>query len=231
MLIKGLQKLTLLDFPGRIACTVFTFGCNFRCPFCHNASLVLKERDLGGEYTEAEIFSFLQKRRGMLEGVCISGGEPTLMPDLEPFIRRVRELGYAVKLDTNGYRPEVLRHLTDGGLIDYVAMDIKNCREKYAATVGIPDFDIGRIDESLRILKEGKVPYELRTTVVRELHSEEDMRAIGRWLGDVPAYYLQGYEDSGDVLGEGYSAYTPEEMRSLLAAVRDCTPSAKLRIE
>lgn len=229
MIIKGLQKLTLLDFPGRIACTVFTYGCNFRCPFCHNASLVISDRYADGEYTEEEIFDFLEKRRGRLQGVCVSGGEPTLMPDLSDFIRRIKSLGYAVKLDTNGYRPEVLKALIDEGLIDYVAMDIKSSREGYGKAIGLADADVSRVERSLNILKEGSVPYELRTTVVKELHTAKELEDIGRWLAGEEKYFLQSFIDSGDVIGEGYSAYSPEQMRELLAIVRQWVPSAELR--
>ena len=229
MIIKGLQKLTLLDFPGRIACTVFTYGCNFRCPFCHNASLVISDRYADGEYTEEEIFDFLEKRRGRLQGVCVSGGEPTLMPDLSDFIRRIKSMGYAVKLDTNGYRPEVLKALIDEGLIDYVAMDIKSSREGYGKAIGLVDADVSRVERSLNILKEGSVPYELRTTVVKELHSAKELEDIGRWLAGEQRYFLQSFIDSGDVIGEGYSAYSPEQMRELLAIVRQWVPSAELR--
>ena len=229
MIIKGLQKLTLLDFPGRIACTVFTYGCNFRCPFCHNASLVISDRYADGEYTEEEIFDFLEKRRGRLQGVCVSGGEPTLMPDLSDFIRRIKSMGYAVKLDTNGYRPEVLKALIDEGLIDYVAMDIKSSREGYGKAIGLADADVSRVERSLNILKEGSVPYELRTTVVKELHTPSELEDIGRWLAGEEKYFLQSFIDSGDVIGEGYSAYSPEQMRELLAIVRQWVPSAELR--
>ena len=229
MIIKGLQKLTLLDFPGKIACTVFTYGCNFRCPFCHNASLVVSDRYADGEYTEEEIFDFLEKRRGRLQGVCVSGGEPTLMPDLEDFIRRIKDMGYAVKLDTNGYRPEVLKALVDKGLLDYVAMDIKSSREGYGKAIGLAEADVSRVERSLNILKEGSVPYELRTTVVRELHTAKELEDIGRWLAGEQRYFLQSFIDSGDVIGEGYSAYSPEQMRELLAIVKQWVPSAELR--
>ena len=152
MIIKGLQKLTLLDFPGRVACTLFTDGCNFRCPFCHNASLVLADRKRDEAIGEEELFSFLKDRRGILTGVCVTGGEPTLMPDLADFLQKIKDMGYAVKLDTNGYRPEVLESLISGGLVDYVAMDIKNSRESYARTVGLDKFDIGKIERSTELL-------------------------------------------------------------------------------
>ena len=226
--IKGLQKLTLLDFPGRMGATVFLGGCNFRCPFCHNASLVLPERD-GEEISEKEFFAFLDKRRGMLEGVCISGGEPTLYPELPTFIREIRARGYAVKLDTNGYRPDVLSSLISEGLLDYVAMDIKNSKERYAKTAGLPSLDISKIEESVEMLKRGIVAFEFRTTVVRELHEKDDIISIGRWLGDGVSLFLQPFSDSGDILSSGMSGYSAAEMNELLEAVREFVPLAQIR--
>ena len=229
MLLKGLQKLTLLDFPEKMAATVFTYGCNFRCPFCHNASLVLKERTSQDVIDTEEFFDFLKARQGRLEGVCISGGEPTLMPDLRDFIIRIRELGYAVKLDTNGYRPEVLRSLIDEGLLDYVAMDIKNSKQRYGETVGIADFDTAPIEESVKLLKSGRVPYEFRTTLVRGLHTEEDMKKIGQWLGDVPRYFLQEFTDSGDLISDGLDGYDKKEIAYLLNVLKAYIPNAQTR--
>ena len=170
-MLKGLQKLTLLDYPGKMACTVFFGGCNFRCPFCHNASLVTPERLKETEVLPDEaFFDFLKKRQGRLEGVCISGGEPTLCPDLHGFIGKIKELGYLVKLDTNGYRPDVLRSLIGGGLVDYVAMDIKNSRESYAKTTGIDKLDISLIEKSVDTLMMGKLPFEFRTFIIPIFH-------------------------------------------------------------
>lgn len=225
MRLGGLLKMTLLDFPGRVACTVFTQGCDFRCPFCHNASLVTHP-DEGIEVDD--FFSFLQKRQGMLDGVCISGGEPLLQPDIADFIRKIRALGYAVKLDTNGARPEVLRALISEGLLDYVAMDIKNSPEKYAKTIGLPSVPCGVL-ESVSLLLSGVVPYEFRTTVVEELHDEADFAAIGRWIGGAQRYYLQKFTDSGDLIGQGLSAPSNEKLRACLAVVLPHVPSALLR--
>lgn len=226
MIIKGIQKLTLLDFPGRVACTVFTAGCNFRCPFCHNASLVLGGSD--GFINENEIFAFLEARRGRLSGICISGGEPTLQPDLARFIRRVKELGYAVKLDTNGYRPEVLRELLSEGLLDYVAMDIKSSRERYSAVAGV-EVDVSKIEESAALLMSSGVPYEFRTTVVRELHSAEDFPEIGNWLSGAENFYLQSFVDSGDVISDGLNGYDKKDLQELLNLLKVKIPSAKIR--
>ena len=229
MLIKGLQKLTLLDFPGKIACTVFTYGCNFRCPFCHNASLVLKERANEDFIDEEDFFTFLKSRLGRLEGVCISGGEPTLMPDLEDFIKRIKALGLAVKLDTNGYRPDVLSLLIEKGLVDYVAMDIKNSKERYGETVGIKDFDTAPIEKSVEILKSSGIGYEFRTTLVADLHTDLDMTRIGVWIGDVPKYFLQDFEDSGDVITDGLDGYDKNEITYLLNVLKCYIPNAQTR--
>ena len=247
MIIKGLQKLTLLDFPGRMACTIFTAGCNFRCPFCHNASLVLGDR--GDRITESdripeseiipeeEIFAFLESRRGRLTGVCITGGEPTLMPDLEDFIRRIRSMGYLVKLDTNGYRPDVLERLMTEGLVDYVAMDIKNCRESYARTVGLDLIDIGRVERSVELLMGAKaderIPdsfdFEFRTTVVKELHTEEDFLKIAQWLEGEEKYFIQPFVDSGDLISGGLNGYDKNYLSYLVNMLKVKIPNTMLR--
>lgn len=228
MLIKGLAKLTLLDYPAHVACTVFTGGCNFRCPFCHNSSLVERAVTLP-DIDEAEFFSFLDKRRGVLDGVCVSGGEPLLMPDLADFLGRIKERGYAVKLDTNGSFPDRLVALIDHGLIDMVAMDIKNSPEKYPLTTGIPTLDIAAIQESADLLMRGTLPYEFRTTVVKELHSAEDFEKIGRWLHGARAYYLQSFLDSGDVLTTGLHPHTKETLTEFLYLVQKHIPCSYLR--
>ena len=232
MLIKGLQKLTLLDFPERMACTVFTFGCNLRCPFCHNASLVLSERADDTLISEEEFFSFLQKRRGILEGVCVTGGEPTLQPDLPAFIRRIRDLGFAVKLDTNGARPATLKALLDEGILDYVAMDVKNSLSKYPETVGIPALDTTPFEESMDLLMEGRIPFEFRTTLVKGLHTPESVAEMGARLAGDERFFLQTFEDSGDLIAgeEGaLAAFTPDETRELLGILRHYVPNAQIR--
>lgn len=228
MKIKGLQKLTLLDFPEKLACTVFLGGCNFRCPFCHNASLVRPEGE-GEDISEEEFFSFLESRRGRLEGVCVSGGEPTLHRELPEFLKKIKALGFAVKLDTNGYRPEVLRELLSEGLVDYVAMDIKSSPEGYGRCVGIEDLDLKPIYESTAQLMEGKVDFEFRTTVVKELHTKEDIVSIGRWLRGEESFFLQSFKDSGDILCEGMSAYSDEEMKEFEKELKAYIPNAKWR--
>ncbi|MBQ8879366.1 MAG: anaerobic ribonucleoside-triphosphate reductase activating protein [Clostridia bacterium] len=228
MKIKGLQKLTLLDFPGEIACTVFLGGCNFRCPFCHNASIVLPERE--AENISVESFlEFLDSRRGKLSGVCVSGGEPTLSADLPNFLREIKSRGLRVKLDTNGYLPGVLESLIDEGLVDYVAMDIKNSMERYGETVGIDRFNVSPIDRSARLLMTGRVDFEFRTTVTVELHDADSIRAIGEWLRGDESFYLQTFLDSGDLLSCGLSPYSKEEMESLTAILREYIPRAELR--
>ena len=228
MLLRGLQKTTLLDFPGNVACTVFTGGCNFRCPFCHNASLIT---NLDGDerLSEENFFDFLQKRRGLTDGVCITGGEPLLQKDILPFVERIKEMGYLVKLDTNGSYPDALRALTERGLLDYVAMDIKNARDAYAETAGTDKDILPRVEESVALLKSNVVPYEFRTTVIKEFHNEKRMRAIGEWLGDVPHYFIQNFSDAGEVLTEGLSGFLPSELDTLLAAVLPYIPCARIR--
>lgn len=226
MLLDGLQKLTLLDFPDKMACTVFTHGCNFRCPFCHNASLV--EGD-NAHLPLEEFEKFLKKRQGILDGVAITGGEPMLQKDLKDFIKMIRSYGYLVKLDTNGTYPEKLEELIDEGLVDYVAVDIKNSPEKYGRTIGVEGFDITPIRKTVELLKKGKVPYEFRTTVVKELHEAADFEIIGKWLEGVPRYFLQQFVDSGDVLSQGMSAHDEDTMREFLDIVQKYIPNAQLR--
>lgn len=230
MLLKGLQKLTLLDFPGKVAATVFVGGCNFRCPFCHNASLVIGKRLKDTPSVSCEdFFSFLQKRKGRIEGVCVSGGEPTLYKDLIPFLYNIKELGYLIKLDTNGYRPAVLREAVDSGLVDYVAMDIKNSKESYAKTVGLEKFDITPIEESVDFLMNGKVDFEFRTTLVRQLHTERDIYSIATWLRGDEKYFLQSFTDSGDLLSGGLSGYDKNETELLLKLIKVHVKNAQIR--
>ena len=231
MIIKGFQKLTLLDYPGRVAATVFTPGCDFRCPFCHNASLVLGKDDVPED--EDVILGFLKERFGRLTGVAITGGEPLMQPDLPDFIRKIRALGYSVKLDTNGSFPEKLRLLLDEGLVDYVAMDIKNCRERYAETCGLPASVSGgllaNIDESIGILRTSGTGYEFRTTVVKELHTAGDIVSMARWMAGNDKFFLQCFKDSGDILKPGLSAYSPDEMKALCLAASEYLPLVELR--
>lgn len=228
MTIKGLQKLTLLDYPGKVACTLFTGGCNFRCPFCQNSSLVLKAQDVKS-IPDEEIFSFLQKRRGLLDGVCITGGEPTLQPGLLEFIEKVKRLKYFIKLDTNGYEPEKLREAIESGFVDYIAMDIKSSPEGYSTATGLSNIDFSKILSSVEQIRTSGIEHEFRTTVVKQLHSEEDFKAIGRWLKGEERYYLQQFVDSDEVLTLGMSAESEEKMRLYLDIVRQFIPNAELR--
>ena len=227
MKLCGLQKTTLLDFPGHVAATIFTGGCNFRCPFCHNSDLL--GNDLPPAYSVEEVLSFLKKRRGILEGVAITGGEPTLQPDLRDFILDIRALGYAIKLDTNGYRPDILISLCEEGLIDYVAMDVKASKERYAVLAGIPSVDIAKLDESIDYLVHGSLPYEFRTTVVKELHSDEDFEKIGPWISGCKNYYLQCFVDSDQVLNPVYTSPTKEELLRYQSIVEPYVEHVELR--
>ncbi|MBQ7333375.1 MAG: anaerobic ribonucleoside-triphosphate reductase activating protein [Clostridia bacterium] len=230
MLLKGLQKLTLLDYPGKMAATVFFGGCNFKCPFCHNASLVIGSR-LKDTPTlpEEEFFDFLKKRQNLLEGVCVSGGEPTLCEELIPFLNKIKDMGFLVKLDTNGYRPDVLKEAVSLGLVDYVAMDIKNSKERYAETTGLSDIDIKKIVESVDFLMSGKVDFEFRTTLVRELHSERDIHSIGAWLRGDEKFFLQTFQDSGDLISSRLSGYDKNESEHLLNLLRVYIKNAQIR--
>lgn len=229
MKLGGFQKLTLLDFPEKMACTVFTEGCNLRCPFCHNASLVVNPGEYG-ETKEEEVFELLNKRKGVLDGVAITGGEPLLHKDIDAFIDRIKALGYAVKLDTNGTFPDRLKYLIDTGRVDYVAVDIKNSPERYAETVGIKNFDVTPVLETVELLKRGKVGYEFRTTVVKPLFTAADFESIGKLIAGAKKYYLQKFKDSGELIaGENLSAYSDEEMAEFLGIVKKYVPAAEIR--
>ena len=230
MRIEGLQKLTLLDYPGRMACTVFLGGCNFRCPFCHNSDL-LPVGKVPAAVQEAELMEFLHKRQGILDGVCVTGGEPLLNADIGTLLEKIKALGYAVKLDTNGSQPEKLHALIDAGLVDMVAMDIKNSPAHYARTVGLPHFDLSPVRESAAMLMAGSLPFEFRTTVVNELHTQEDMTAIGQWLAGTENYYLQYFVDEDSVLRPGLHAPSKEKMQAFLQILRQTIPNAHIRGE
>lgn len=194
MLIGGFQKLTLIDYPGKVATVVFTIGCNFRCSFCHNPDLIKPTPEMIaiGKENEKIFFDFLKKRRGLLDGVCVTGGEPTLQPDLIPFLERVKSMGFLVKLDTNGLKPEVLREVLRRKIADHIAMDVKHAPEKYASAMGV-EIDMEKIQESVEIIKKSGLPYEFRTTVVPGIHTEEDFDAIGKWIRGTKNYYLQPF--------------------------------------
>ena len=230
MRISGLQKLTLLDYPGHVACTVFTGGCNFRCPFCHNAPLVLPERLQEDENGVATVLAFLKKRQGILDGVAVTGGEPLLHRDMDEFLRQIKALGYSVKLDTNGSFPERLKALVEEGLVDRVAVDIKNSPALYGKTVGLAAFDLGPVERTRDYLLSGAVEYEFRTTVVKGLHTRESLIEAAKWIAGAREYYLQQFKDSGDVIAiEGLSAFSGEEMHALADAVRPYVPAVQVR--
>ena len=228
MYLAGLQKLTLLDFPGKVACTVFTAGCNFRCGYCHNASLVLRPGQAGHMSLE-EFVAFLSKRRGILDGVCVTGGEPLLHEDLPALLSGIRELGFAVKLDTNGSDPKRLEWILTQHLVDYVAMDIKNCPDRYGETVGLKDFDVAPIRESVSLLMNGETPYEFRTTIVEKFHDLPEIREMGAWIRGANSWFLQSFVDSGDLIDGKTTGHSEEKMRQLLSAAQEFIPSAALR--
>ena len=228
-MISGLQKLTLLDYPGRVACTVFTGGCNFRCPFCHNAPLVLPgfERE---SISEDEVLEFLRKRRGVLDGVAVTGGEPLMHKGIDSFLEKVRALGYKIKLDTNGSFPEHLMDIVSAGLVDRVAMDIKNSPEKYGEAIGLTGFDISAVEKSKNFLLEDHVDYEFRTTVVKGLHTEKSLVDAAKWIAGAKEYYLQQFKDSGNVINiDGLSAFDKEEMYALAERVSAFVPAVQVR--
>lgn len=228
MQICGLNKTTLLDYPGRVAATIFLSGCNFRCPFCHNASLVT-EPDSQPQLSREEVLSFLKKRAGLLDGICVTGGEPTLAPDLPDFLCKIKELGLLVKLDTNGYRPDVTKALINEGLVDHIAMDIKSSLSGYPLAAGRPDLPVEPIMESISLLMAGTIEYEFRTTVVGGLHTEKDFWEIGQMLKGCRAYFLQPFVDSGDILAKGFTAPSRDMLDLCLRILKPTIPNAALR--
>lgn len=226
MNVQGYQKLSLLDYPGKMACIVFTGGCNLRCPFCHNAGLVLNATEFSS--AEDEVLSYLEKRKGMLEGVCITGGEPLLQPDLKSFMVKVKDMGYSIKLDTNGGMPETLSMVLSNGLVDYVAMDIKCSRRNYSLAAGL-EVNVSAFEKSVEIIRSSAVEHEFRTTVVKGIHSPADFEDIAEWLKGEEKYFLQGFKDSGNLIGSGCSAFSEEEMLQMLSIVQKTIPSAMLR--
>ena len=232
-MIAGLQKMTLLDYPGKVACTVFLQGCNFRCPFCHNSGLL----GAAGQPTvsENDLLTFLRKRQGLLDGVCITGGEPTLHKNLPDLLKSIKELGFSVKLDTNGYRPDVLKSLVSQGLVDYVAMDIKNCPERYGETAGVPHLELDNIQESMVYLMEGSLDYEFRTTVVKQFHTVKEMQKIGQWFASlcpdrkVKKYFLQPYTHRNSVLCTGLSAPEKADLQAFPAIIQPFAEKVHIR--
>lgn len=228
MKLSGLQRLTLLDYPEKTACTVFTQGCNFRCPFCHNSGLIGAE-DGAESVSEEELFAFLDKRRRLLDGVCISGGEPTLQPDLEEFCKRIKSMGFLVKLDTNGSDPDKIQGLTEQGLVDYIAMDVKNSLELYPKTCGLDLMNIGNISKSIKYLMEGRIPYEFRTTLVREYHDMQSLESLAEEIAGAERYFLQSFVDSPRVRVGGLHSFSAEELNDIAEVIRRTVPSVRLR--
>ena len=227
MKIHGLQKMTLLDYPGKVACTVFLGGCDMRCPFCHNAELI--DGSAPAVMDEDELLAFLKKRQGLLEGVAVTGGEPLLREDLTDLAERIRAMGYPLKLDTNGMHPDRLRKMVDRGLADYVAMDIKNSPSRYAQTAGLETLDLAPVRESAALLMEGRTDYEFRTTTVAELHDGEAFREIGEWIRGAKRYFLQKFTDRDTVPFGGLHAPTDRQMAEYLDIVREYVPAAQIR--
>ncbi len=227
MIFGGLRKLTLLDFPTKTACTLFTKGCNYRCPFCHNASLVTHTED-AEQIDSAEVIAFLKKRIGVLDGVAITGGEPLMYNELYDFIKEVKSLGFLVKLDTNGSFPDRLKRLIDDGLLNYVAMDIKNSRELYDVTIGVTGM-LAKVEQSIEILKNSSIDYEFRTTVVNEFHDPSVFADIAQWLQGAKHYYLQVFTDSGDLIGKGMHAMSKDDMLLSLNNAKKYIPQAEIR--
>ena len=228
MIIKGIQKTSMVDFPGLLCATLFTPGCNLRCPFCHNSSLVLGD-GVDSQIDEEDLLYFLESRKGRLDGVCITGGEPLLQKNVLPFIEKVRALGYKVKLDTNGFFPAPLSELLDAQVLDYVAMDIKNSPAAYARTVGLDAVDLSPVYESIGLLMRGKTPYEFRTTVSKTFHTEASLREAGEMIKGAENWYLQAFKDSGNLLGNGVEGYDEEELKRLCAALRGYARRVALR--
>lgn len=214
MEICGFEKFSMVDWDGKIVCTVFTKGCDFCCPFCHNASLALGDAD---SIEEEEVSEYLRSRKGLVDGVCVSGGEPTLQPDLAEFCLRVKEGGYAVKLDTNGTRPSVVKNLIENGLVDYVAMDVKNSPSKYAVTAGLKGIDLAPVQESVNFLKNCGLPFEFRTTVISEFHTAQDMKIIAEWIDGADAYFIQKYVDREGCISHGFTEVPKETAEEWLS--------------
>ncbi len=226
MNIQGFQKMTLLDFPGAVACTVFTGGCNLRCPFCHNADLVRTPTMYVNMLPQ--VMEYLEKRKGLIDGVCVTGGEPLLQPNLQDFLKTVKEMGYRVKLDTNGSLPDKLSRILKSGLIDYVAMDVKSSKAGYPKAIG-GETDFALFEESITLLKQSGIPHEFRTTVVKGIHTPEDIEAIAKMLAGEEKYFLQTFKDSGNLLCSGFDAFSHTEMAAMLATVKQYILAAELR--
>lgn len=228
MKIGGFQKMTVLDYPGKVACTVFLAGCNFRCPFCHNALLVTKQNE--NEISAEAVIDYLSRRKGLLDGVCITGGEPLLNEDIELLLTPIKQLGYSIKLDTNGSRPQMLRRLVEKGLVDYIAMDIKSCPEDYPVVSSVKGLNFTDIRDSIQYIMSCGIDYEFRTTVVKGLHTVDSVTSAAKMIRGAKRYYLQGFKDSGELINtSGLSAHSREAMEEMLLQVRKYVPEAEIR--
>ena len=226
MRIRAVQKLSVVDYPGLLCATVFTPGCNLRCPFCHNGSLVLENEP---DVEEEVVFSFLESRKRKLDAVCLSGGEPLLQEGVAEFFRKVKESGFKTKLDTNGTKPQYLKELLSGGFVDYVAMDIKNAPSGYAHTVGAKAFNLSPVYESIEIIKSSGVDYEFRTTVTKTFHDEDSLYEIADMIKDAKVWYLQSYRESENVIDKTVEGYSETEMKALFERVKEKVPFVRLR--
>lgn len=225
--IHGIQKMTLLDYPGKVAATIFLGGCDFRCPYCHNFELVEAPGD--PVMKEEKLFDFLEKRKGVLDGIVVTGGEPCLRKDLKEFLGRIKDMGYSVKLDTNGNHPQALEDIICSGIVDYVAMDVKNSLSRYGETIGIQGFDTSNVEGSISLLLKGKTQYEFRTTAVKEFHTREDFEKIGKLIAGANAYYLQQFVQRDTVPDAGLTSPSKEDMEQFLETVRRYVPNAQIR--
>ena len=228
MQIFGMEKLSLVDYDGKIATTLFTGNCNFKCGFCHNSPLVVDYKSLP-QFTEDEIFGYLKKRKGVIEGVCVSGGEPTLHADLPDFLAKIKQLGYPVKLDTNGTNPDMIKSLFADGLVDYFAMDIKNNKEDYAPIIGFERFDTSKIERSVEFFLSGGAPYEFRTTVIKEFHKKQNITLIGEWIKGADKYFMQKFKDSDSCIESGLSPVDDDTIKEFLLIIKKFVPNTKLR--
>ena len=228
MELFGIEKLSLVDYDGKVASTVFTATCNFLCPFCQNSPLVTDTKNLT-PVPEEDILSYFKTRRGILDGVCITGGEPTLQKDLPEFCKKVKDLGLSVKVDTNGTNPDMIKYLVENNLCDYFAVDIKNSKENYAKIIGFKTFDTKKVEKSVEYLMGCGVDYEFRTTLVKEFHSKEDMENIGKWIKGAKHYALQQFKDTGSCIESGLSPVDEKTAKEFLEIVKKYIPNAKLR--
>lgn len=225
MIIGGMEKVTLLDYPDKVATIIFTSGCNYKCPFCQNSSLIKTNTII----EEKEVFDYLEKRKNILDGVCISGGEPLIQKDLKIFIKRVKDMGFKVKLDTNGSFPLKLEELLDENLIDYVAMDIKNDFENYSKTAGLEDVDIQNIKKSIKIIENSNIDYEFRTTIIKEFHNVDNILKICKYIKEESKYYLQNFIDSEDVLQKGLTGFNKKELTNILNKINKEYSNVEIR--